>query len=153
MVASIVWAVVVAVLLLAVSVGWAMRGAVLVRESLPVPSQRMAATDVRPAWLAVLCRYRYLVASGLLLTVALIFFALSLNRNLPLMAALVLSFTYAVLSATVTGFTVWVRMQQHVHDGRRLFSETSRWAMWVGVGIAVLAVAYLVLDLVTNLPS
>ena len=76
---------------------------------------------------------------------------MSMDRNLPLMAALVLSFTYAVLSATVTGFTVWVRMQQHVQDGRRLFSETSRWAMWVGVGIAVPAVGYLVMDLVTQL--
>ena len=57
-----------------------------------------------------------------------------------------LAFAYAVLSATATGFAVWVRAQQHAQDGRPLMSETSRWSMWVGVVIGALAVIYLVVD-------
>jgi len=58
-----------------------------------------------------------------------------------------------VLSATVTGFTVWVRAQQHAQDGRPLMSETSKWSMWVGVGVGALAMLYLVVDVVANLTA
>lgn len=150
-VGQVIWAVVVAVLLPAVSVGWAIRGAMMVREWLTPPRQRVAAKPVKPELLRVLVQRRMIFATALLLAFALLFLSLSMDRGLTIMSAAVLSFAYGVLSATVTGFAVWVRAQQHAQDGRPLMSETSKWSMWVGVGVAALAEVYLVSDVVTNL--
>lgn len=152
-VGQIVWAVVVAVLLVAVAVGWAVRGAMEVREKLIPPRRRGRAATVQPESLRKLSERRMLFASGFLLSFALLFLSRSMDRGLPLMSAVVLSFAYAVLSAMATGFTVWVRAQQHAQDGRPQTPESSRWAAWVGVGVGVIAVAYLVVDVVTNLTA
>lgn len=151
MVGQVVWAVVVAVLLPAVSVGWAIRGAMVVREWLTPPRERVAAKPVKPELLRFLSQRRMIFATGFLLAFAVFFLTGSMDRGLSLMGAVVLSFAYAVLSATATGFMVWVRAQQHAQDGRPLMSETPRWSMWVGVVIGALAMVYLVVDVVTNL--
>ncbi len=153
---QVVWAVVVVVLLLAVSVGWAIRGAIVVREWLIPPRERATAKPakpVQPELLRFLSQRRMILATGFLLAFGLLFLTGSMDRDLSLMGAVVLAFAYGVLSATVTGFTVWVRAQQHAQDGRPLMSETSTWSMWVGVGVGALAVIYLVVDVVTNLTA
>ena len=155
-VGQVVWAVVVAVLLPAVSVGWAIRGAMMVREWMIPPRRRATAKPakpVQPELLRFLSQRRMMFATGFLLAFGLLFLARSMDRGLDLMGAVVLSFAYAVLSATVTGFTVWVRAQQHAQDGRPLMSETSKWSMWVGVGVGALAMLYLVVDVVANLTA
>ena len=152
-VGQIVWAVVVAVFLVAAAIGWAMRGAMMVRDWLNPPKQRAATRVVQPEWLRFLSQRRMIFTSGLLLALAIYFLTGSMDRGLTLVGAVVLSFAYAVLCAMATGFTVWVRAQQHAQDGRPLMSETSRWAMWVGVGIGALAVLYLVSDVVTTLTA
>lgn len=151
---QVVWAVVVAVLLPAASVGWAIRGAMMVRDWLIPADERTTAKRARPVQpelLRFLSQRRMMFATGILLAFALLFLGRSMDRGLTFMSAVVLAFAYAVLSATVTGFTVWVRAQQHEQDGRPLMSETSRWAMWVGVGVGALAVLYLVADVATFL--
>lgn len=151
MVGQIVWAVVVAVLLLVVAVGWAVRGAVEVRDRLPAAQRRGRVIVVQPDFLRTLSERRLILAWAFLLALALLFLARSMNRGLPVMAAVVLSFTYAVLSAMVTGFVVWVRAQQHAQDDRTRAPEASTWSAWVGVGVGAVAVAYLVVDVATNL--
>ncbi len=150
-VGQVIWAVVVAVLLPAVSVGWAIRGAMMVHEWLTLPRERVAVKPVQPELLRFLSQRRMIFATGFLLAFGLLFLARSMDRGLDVMGAVVLAFAYAVLSATVTGFTVWVRAQQHAQDGRPLMPETPKWSMWVGVGVGALAVAYLVVDVVANL--
>ncbi|MGO1385077.1 MAG: hypothetical protein ACTHWA_03075 [Arachnia sp.] len=124
------------------------------RQRLIPPRQRAIAkpvAPVQPELLRFLSQRRMLFSTGILLAFGLLFLGLSMGRGTTFMTAMVLSYAFAVLSATVTGFTVWVRAQQHEQDGRPLMPETSTWSMWVGVGVATLAVAYLVVDVVANL--
>ncbi len=154
MVGQVLWAVVVAVLLPAVSIGWAIRGAIVVREWLVPPRERATvkpAKPVQPELLRFLSQRRMILATGFLMAFGLLFLTGSMDRDLSLMGAVVLAFAYGVLSATITGFTVWVRAQQHAQDGRPLMPETSTWSMWVGVGVGAVAVAFLVVDVVTDI--
>lgn len=153
-VGQVVWAVVVAVFLPAVSVGWAIRGAMLVRDWMDSAREGSRAKPVRPAQpelLRFLTQRRMIFATGFLLAFGLLFLNRAMDGALSVMASVVLAFAFAVLCATVTGFTVWVRAQQHAQDGRPLMSETSNWSMWVGVGIGAVAILYLVVSVVTNL--
>ena len=145
-------AVVVAVLLVAVAVGWTMRGAMEVHQYLIPPRQLRRIPAVRPAILGLLSNRTLIFASAFLLAFALLFFARFMDRGLPVMGAVVLSFAYALLCAMVTGFTVWMRAQREpAREASRPGPESFRWAAWVGVGLGATAVAYLVADLVTNL--
>ncbi len=151
---QVVWAVVVAVLLPAVSVGWAIRGAITVREWLIPPRERATAKPLRPVQpelLRFLSQRRMILANGFLLAFSFLFLMRSMDRGLSLMGAVVLAFAYAVMSATITGFTVWVRAQQRAQYGRPRTSATFRWPMWVGVGIGVFAALYLLVEVVGNL--
>ncbi len=150
-VGQIVWAVVVAVLLPAVSVGWAIRGAMMMHEWLTPLRERTATKPERSELLRFLSQRRMILATAFLLAFGLLFLNRSMDRGLPLLGAVVLAFAYAVISATITGFAVWVRAQQHAQDGRPLLSVTSRWSMWVGVGVGALALVYLVVNVGTNL--
>ncbi|RMB59677.1 hypothetical protein [Tessaracoccus antarcticus] len=152
MVGQIVWAVVVAVLLVAVSVGWAIRGAVVVREALVPPKQRGQVAVVHPALLTLLSGRATVFAWCFLLAFALLFLTHSMGRAQTWVGAMVLAFAYALLSAMLTGFTVWVRAQRSgqgtlppIHAG------SFRWAAWVGLGVGVVTIAYLVVDVVTSL--
>ena len=147
-------AVVVAVLLVAVAVGWAMRGAMEVRQYLTPPRQRRRLAAVRPAILNLVSNRTLIFVTAFLLALALFFFARFMDRALPVLGAVVLSFAYALLCAMVTGFTVWMRIQREQDDGAaRTGPESFRWAAWVGVGLGTAAVAYLVVDVITNLTS
>ena len=151
---QIVWAVLGAVFLMAVAVGWAMRGAMEVRQAATPPHQRRSAAPMRPEILQLLSGRRFVLVSSFLLALALYFSAGSLNRALPLMGAVVLAFAYALACAMVTGFTVWMRVQRNAdEDELPTHPESFRWAMWVGVGIGAVAVLYLVVDLVASLTA
>lgn len=151
-VGQVVSAVVVAVLLMAVAVGWATRGAMEVRQHLTPPRQRRRVPALRPAILGLVSNGTLIFAWVFLLALALFAFAHFMERGLPLMGAVVLSFAYALLCAMVTGFSLWMRAQREP-GGRTPGQgpESFRWAAWVGVGLGATAVAYLVVDLVTNL--
>lgn len=150
-VGQIMWAVVVAVLLVAVAVGWAMRGAMEVRQHLTPPRQRRRLVAVRPAILNLVSNRTLILVGAVLLALALFFFARSMDRGLPVLGAVVLSLSYALLCAMVTGFTVWMRAQRDPAGGDiRTGPESFRWAAWVGVGLGATAVAYLVVDVITN---
>lgn len=151
MIGQILWAAVVAVLLVAVAVGWAVRGAMEVNERVRSPQRRARRVALEPELLRTVSEPRALFASAFLLSFALLFLTRSMDRGLPLMGALVLSFTYAVLCAMATGFIVWVQIQRSA-DGRTATQfESFRWAAWVGVGAGALAVIYLAVDVITNL--
>ncbi len=154
MIGQIVWAVVVAVFLMAVAVGWAMRGAMEVRQHLTPPRQRRRLVAVRPAILNLVSNRTLMFVAAFLLALALFFFARSMDRGLPFMGAVVLAFAYALLCAMVTGFTVWMRAQRDP-DGEsgRTGPNTFRWAAWVGVGVGAVAVVYLVVDVITSLTA
>ncbi|MGV8844941.1 hypothetical protein [Tessaracoccus sp.] len=154
MIGQIVWAIIVAVLLMAVAVGWAMRGAMEVHEGLAAPRQRHTLAVVRPRILNLLSNRGLIFASAFVLALALLFFARSMDRGLPFMGAVVLSFAYALLCAMVTGFTVWMRAQQSAQDDRpQTLAGTFGWAAWVGLGVGAVAVIYLVVDVVSTLAS
>lgn len=151
---QIVSALVVAVLLMAVSVGWAMRGALEVDERLrPSPHRRKRTVTVRPEAVRVLSEGRLILVTAFLLGFALYFLARSMGRGLPVLSAVVLAFTYAVLCAMATGFTVWVQTQRGLERGDTTQSGPFRWATWVGVGAGILAVSFLIVDVFTNLTS
>lgn len=150
---QILWAVVVAVLLVAVAVGWAIRGAKEVDERMPPSRQRARRAPVEPELLTLISGRTMIFGSAALLALAFLLLARSMDRGLSLVEALVLAFAYAVLCAMATGFTVWVQDQRNT-DGRTTTQSGSfKWAAWVGVGAGALAVAYLVGDVVTNLTA
>lgn len=149
LVGQILWAVVVGVLLMAVAIGWATRGALEVREKLvPLPrAQSRRRSAVRPPVLRKLSERRSIVAWALLLSFALLFLSRSLGRELPVLAAMVLSLTYAVLCSVATGFIVWVQLQRR-SPGEDVPARVDSvgWAAWVGVAAGALTVAYLFMD-------
>lgn len=151
MVGQIVWAVVVAVFLMTVAVGWAVHGSSLISGRLKPSQQPTVAAPAPPELLRFLTQYRILFALVFLLGLSLLFLVRSMDRGLPLMGAMFLAFTYALLSATATGFIVWVRAQRNTERSRQQRAVTSTHAAWVGVGIGALAVLYLVVDVVTTL--
>ena len=154
MIGQIVWATVLSVLLVAVAVGWAMRGAMEVREKLASTRRRRRIAAVRPDFLRLLSGRQLVFASAFLLALALLFFARSMGRGLPLMGAVVLALAYALLCAMLTGFTVWVRAQRVDQDALSpIHAGSFHWAAWVGVGVGAVAIAYLVVDLVTTLTA
>lgn len=153
MVGQVVWAVVVAVFLVTVAVGWAVHGSALISGRLKPSQQPAVAAPAPTELLRFLSQYRILFASALLLAFSLLFLVRSLDRGLPLMGAMALAFTYALLSATATGFIVWVRAQQNTDRSRTQRAVRSTHAAWVGVGIGALAVLYLVMDVVTTLTT
>lgn len=153
MVGQIVWAVVVSVLLVAVAVGWAVRGSSLISRRLKPSQQPAVAAPAPPELLRFLSQYRILFASAFLLAFSLLFLVRSMDRGLPLMGAMALAFTYALLTATTTGFIVWVRAQQDTERSRPQRVVTSTHAAWVGVGVGVLAMLYLVVDVATFLTA
>ena len=151
---QIVWTIIVAVLLLAVAVGWAMRGAMEVHEGLAAPRQRHEPVVVRPEILNLLSNRGLIFASAFVLALALLFFARSMDRGLQFMGAVVLSFAYALLCAMVTGFTVWMRAQRNAQADRpQAVAGTFRWAAWVGLGLGAVAVIYLAVDVFSTLAS
>ena len=151
-VGQIVWALVVAVFLMAVAVGWAMRGAMEVRQTVAPPRQRRRIATVRPEILKLISGRKQIFASAFLLAFALLFFARSMGREFPLLEAVVLSFAYALACGMITGFIVWTRAQREPDDEDAMARpELFRWAAWVGVGVGAVAITYLVGNLVTSL--
>ncbi|MDO5735159.1 MAG: hypothetical protein Q4P15_01640 [Propionibacteriaceae bacterium] len=151
---QILWAVPVAILLMAVAVGWAMRGAMEVRQVATPPHQRRPVAPVRREILTLLSDRKLIFASAFLLAVALFLSARSMDRGLPMMGAVVLAFAYALMCAMVTGFTVWMRVQRNAdEDETPTHPESFMWATWVGVGVGAVAVIYLVVDLVASLTA
>ena len=149
---QIVLALVVAVLLMAVAVGWAMRGAIEVRKTVAPPRRRRRIATVQPEMLNLISGRRQIFVLAVLLAFALLFFARSMGRDFPLLEATVLSFAYALACAMITGFVVWTRAQRDPGDEDDVTPpESFGWAAWVGVGVGAVAVTYLVVNLVTSL--
>lgn len=153
MVGQIVWAVVVAVLLMMVAAGWAVRGSSFVSRRLRPSQQPAVAAPAPPELLRFLSQRRILFAAAFMLAFALLFLARSMDRGLPFMGAVVLAFAYAVISATATGFMVWVGAQHSTQEARPQRAVTPTRAAWVGAGMGALAVLYLVVDVVANLTA
>ncbi|MEO7587284.1 MAG: hypothetical protein ABIS84_04575 [Arachnia sp.] len=152
MIGQVASAVVVAILLLAVSIGWAVRGAMEVRERLTSVRRSGAGHVAHPALVTKLSERRMVLTLAFLLGFALLLLGRLLGRDLPVMAAMVLAFTFAVFSAMITGFLIWMQAQRRTQEGRAPDSgESLRWTVWVGVAVGVLAVAYLAADVATSL--